>query len=440
MNDFASPEAEREYRASVERERRRRQKPRPHNHEEQSKILRQLNIGAVERLFLWLAKTDYYVLALSTYQSRIILSGMGMMVVFTSLMALCTSAYTISSTMITAGEGLARWLPTVALSLLYAFGIMIIDREIVGSSGNAGKWRNMVSGIVRIVFAIGIATTVSFPVELKLFEGRINTEIQKMEDETNREMESRIAAIRAPYLAASESTLDSIRSSIDSYNREIATLTGEIAREASNVQCAERCQSFRRQKEQAQRAVQAEQQRLNSVLTTVQLPQAAQGEVEDLQSRMQANRGHVDLMTKWEALERLKAAPDSNFAVLAWFILGFFMLLELVPLSLKATLGKTEYHYYLESRALLNNQKIVGVTNEYLRRMQEDPAIIETMPRELTDIIARLIEDEATAVDEESYDLYSSPANAARAAGPQPADPPPPGFEDPEGPTRAERA
>jgi hypothetical protein len=439
MNEFVSPEAERDYRASLEREQRRRQRPRPHNHEDQSKILRQLNIGPLERVFLWLAKTDYYVLALSTYQSRIILSGMGMMVVFTSLMALCTSAYTISTTMITSGDGPARWIPTVALSLLYAFGIMIIDREIVGSAGNAGKWRNILSGIVRIVFALGIATTVSFPVELKLFEGRINTEIQKMEDETNRAMENRIAQIRAPYLAASQSTLDSIRASIDSYNREIATLTGEIAREANNVQCGERCQGFRRQKEEAQRAVQAEQQRLNTVLTTVQLPQARQGEVEQLEARMDANRGHVDLMTKWEALERLKAMPDSNFAVLSWFILGFFMLLELVPLSLKATLGKTEYHYYLESRALLNNQKIVGVTNEYLRRMQEDPSIIEKMPRELTDIIARLMEDEATAVDEEAHDLYSQPAHTGRTAAAVPADPPPPGFDTFEGPTVVER-
>jgi hypothetical protein len=373
---------------------------RVHNHQERASIFRRLHIGPVDHWFLWLAKTDYYVLALSTYQSKMILEGMGMMVMFTSLMAFCTSSYTIATTMVTSG-GAERWIVVLFLSLLYAFGIMIIDREIVGSSGNAGPWRSAVSGVVRLVFALAIATTVSFPVELKLFEGRIDTEIQKMEDEANGSMAATIERIRAPSLEANRAALDGIRASINSYNQEIATLTGEITREAHNVECAARCQEFRAQKDETQNKLEGEQARLAALMKNVQLSPSDAQAVTALENRMSANRGHADLMTKWEALERLKATPGSNFAVLSWFIMGFFMMLELVPLSLKMTLGKTEYHYYLESRSALNNQKIISVTNLYLRKMIADPDSIKDMPAEITDVIANLMEDEATSVEED---------------------------------------
>lgn len=408
MSEFLNPEAEARHRRTQQFEELRRRRHVPHNHSEKQKILAQLHIGPVERFLLWLAKTDIYALSLATFQSRVTLNGMGMMVLFTSLMAFCTSSYTIATTMVTSG-GPERVIAVLLLGSLYAFGIMIIDREIVGASAVPTTAQKIISPLVRIIFAVGIAFTVAFPVELKLFEGRIATEIQQMESEANLEYQQKIDKIKAPYLDANRSTIDGITASINSYNAEIATLTGEIDREAKNVACAARCQEFRAQKERAEQAKLQEQTRLEKVMRSVTLPPAEAAEVQKIETQMEANRGHQDLMTKWEALERLKAEPGSKFDILAMFITGFFMLLELVPLSLKATLGKTEYHYYLESRSALNHTKIVGLTNYYLDMMLRNPDGIKDMPTEITDIIARHMEDEAMAGPE--YDDRSNPDN-----------------------------
>ena len=190
---------------------------------------------------------------------------MGMMVLFTSLMAFCTSSYTISSTMVTSG-GAERWIAVLLLGTLYAFGIMIIDREIVGASATPTPAQRFISPVIRIVFAVGIAITVSFPVELKLFEGRIATEIQKMETDSNLQFQQKIDAIKSPYLDANRASLDSMRATINSYNAEIATLTAEIEREANDVECAAECQRFRAQKEATQAKLRDEQTRMASLV------------------------------------------------------------------------------------------------------------------------------------------------------------------------------
>ena len=415
MDDFINEEARRKYQEHARFDELRRRRHVPHNHAEKQKILTQLHISPLEQFLLWLAKTDIYALSLATFQSRIILSGMGMMVLFTSLMALCTSSYTIATTMVTDG-GVERWIVVAFLAAIYGFGIMIIDREIVGASGGNGWVKTAASTIMRAIFALGIALTVSFPVELKLFEGRIATEIQNMETQQNLEFERKIGDIKQPYLDASKASIDGLQASINGYNAEIRTLTDEIEREAKNVECAARCQGFRTQKEAAETKKAETQAELNRVMSAVSLPPLERAEVQKLEKQMEANRGHQDLMTKWEALERLKKQPGSNFAVLSYFIMFFFMLLELVPLSLKMTLGKTEYHYYLEARSALNNQKIIGIANYYLDQMINNPSNTENMPTEITDIIARHLEDEQMA-GPEAFDT-ANPDNIPEQAQP----------------------
>jgi hypothetical protein len=408
VSDFLTPEHEAEYRRTLEFDVRRQRRHVPHNHTEKQKIIDQLRISPLEQFFLWLSKTDIYAMALSTYQSRMTLSGLGMMVFFTSTLAFCTATYTIATTMVTTGGG-ERWVVILFLGALYSFGIMIIDREIVGSQSSGSVWKNLLSGTMRLIFALCISITIAFPVELKLFEGRIAREIQSMETAANAQFQRKIDEIRAPSMSANQSALDSMRASINSYNAEIATLTREIDREANDVECAAQCQSFRRQKEEAQAKLREEQARMATLMNNVALPPVAAAQIKELEQKMKDNVGRRDLMTQWEALERLKANPNSNFALLAAFITFFFLMLELVPLSLKATLGKTEYSYYLEARAALNSQKVIGIANHYLLMMKSRPTKIESVPTEITDIIARHMEDEAMAGPE--YDDPNNPDN-----------------------------
>ena len=361
----------------------------PHNHQPLDKILRQLRVGPVERLLLWLSKTDCYVLTLSPYSNRLTLVSLGMMVLFTTLLALVSGIYALSSTLI-APESDWRWPISVVLGLLYAFGILIIDREIVGAA-------SMKSMPIRLVFAIGIATAVSYPVKLKFFEGRINNEINLMIEERNHDKLQRVSELKLTGEPERQQQRTAIRGRIASIDREVDVLDGQILREANDVRCDTRCQNFRRQKEELLRQHVVAERSLQELATRPALAPQLQREADDLEAGVKAERDvSYDFLTKWEALGRIKAGPNIDYEVLSWFVFGFFLLLELVPLALKWSLGKTEYNFYIEARTNLNKQKIIAINNIFMEAMQRDPMVaLEILPLEITDLIAAHMEDEA---------------------------------------------
>ena len=362
---------------------------RSHNHQPLDEVLRQLRVGPVERLLLWLSKTDCYVLALSPNSNRLTLVSLGMMVLFTTLLAFVSGIYALSSTLI-APESEWRWPISVVLGLLYAFGILIIDREIVGAA-------SMKSMPIRLVFAVGIATAVSYPVKLKFFEGRLNNEINLMIEERNRDKLQRVSELKLTGEPERQQQRTAIQGRIASIDREVAVLDGQILREANDIRCDTRCQNFRRQKEELLRQRVIAERSLQELATRPALAPQLQREVDDLEAGVKAERAvSYDFLSKWEALGRIKADPKIDYEVLSWFVFGFFLLLELVPLALKWSLGKTEYNYYIEARTNLNKQKIIAFNNIFMEAMQRDPMLaLEILPLEITDLIAAHMEDEA---------------------------------------------
>jgi hypothetical protein len=352
-------------------------------------VLRQLRIGPVERLLLWLSKTDCYVLALSPNSNRLTLVSLGMMVLFTTLLAFVSGIYALSSTLI-APDSDWRWPISVVLGLLYAFGILIIDREIVGAA-------SLKSMPIRLVFAVGIATAVSYPVKLKFFEGRLTNEINLMIEERNRDKLQRVAQLKLTGEPERQQQRTAIQGRIASIDREVLVLDGQILREANDVRCDTRCQNFRRQKEELLRQRVAAEKALQELASQPTLAPAIQKEVNELEAAVKAERAvSYDFLSKWEALGRIKADPKIDYEVLSWFVFGFFLLLEMVPLALKWSLGKTEYNYYIEARTNLNKQKIIAFNNIFMEAMQRDPMLaLEILPLEVTDLIAAHMEDEA---------------------------------------------
>lgn len=360
-----------------------------HTHRPVEEILRDLGVGRVERLLLWLAKTDYYVLWLSTFSSRRTLGGLGMMVVFTSLLAFFSSLYALKSTLVSP-DTFMHWPIVLALAVLYSFGIMIVDREIVGAVSRKALF-------IRFFFAIFIAIAVSYPVKLKFFEGRIQLEVNRMVDDKNAAKLKRIDDLKQIGEPERKQQREVIQRQLVSLDKEISVLDDEIKREAGIVECGPRCQAFRRQKE----ALESKRGRAAADLASLSRPEALpeniRKEIERLEQEVKEEHNvSYDFLTKWEALDRIKKASTSDYQVMSVFVFLFFMMLEMVPLGLKWSLGKTEYHYYLEARENLNNQKIISISNLFMEAMQRDPkAVLDLVPLEITDIIAAAMEDES---------------------------------------------
>ena len=389
-------------------------------------VKRRLHIRPLLNVLLWLSKTDYYVMSLCPTTARNTLASLGMMVIFTTSLAFASSLYTLKTAVVPPDASLA-WPISVALALVYAFGILIIDREIVGATSSRAAG-------IRLIFALLIATAVSYPVKLLFFEGRIVNEIDQMLEEEHAPKLERIEHLKSTIDKERWEQREGIKSQIAAIDNDIKVLDEEIEREKTIVHCGQKCQDLLAQKDEKMEERLELVEKLQSLNATGELPAPILEEINKLEAEMKARRdGAYDFLYKAEALERIADEVGSSYHLLSIFIFLFFALLETVPLFLKLALGKTEYHYYIEARTQLNNQKIVSWANLYLKWMQENEAdrdALERVPAEVTDKIAAAMEDESTPARRLDAELGSDPHREEEAdrdpiEGTTPPDDPP---------------
>lgn len=353
-------------------------------------VKRRLGISRLASPVYWLSKTDYYVLSLCPTTMRDTLLSLGMMVLFTTLLAFSAGLYTIKTTLIPPGEVYA-WPLSVGLALIYAYGILLIDREIVGATSAKAWW-------VRFVFAGLIATAVSYPVKLLFFEGRITSEISQMLDEEHAPKLQRIDELQRIAEDERRERRQSLRSQVESIDRDLGVMDEEIEREKNIGHCGPKCQALLATKEEKLAGRLVLVRELDALERPGQLPEPVRREIDRLRAEMDSRAASAyDFLYKTQALERIKAEMGTSYHILAWFIFGFFFALEIVPLGMKLAQGKSEYHWYIEARTQINNQKIVSLANLYVATMQEDDEMALEVPEEVTDIIAAVMEDESTA-------------------------------------------
>ncbi len=380
-----------------------------HSHKRLSQIKSEQNIGALEGVLLWLAKADLYVVSISTRHSRSMLSGLGAMVVFTALLAFVTSLYTLLSTLI-GPDNAYRWPIAVLLAGIYTYGIILIDREIVGATESSWK-----TTIVRMIFAIFIAVAVSYPAKLKFFEGRIDAEIDTIISEQNSDLLERRELIVVRAESERDTQISNIQTQIDSYSEQIQSMVDEIAVEMSQRGgCGPRCESLTAQNETLNQRLESLKSQLADMVQNSSFSSLANNELEAIDQEISSKRlVAYDILYKIEALDRITAANTSALMV-SWFLLGFFLLLEMVPLALKWSIGHTEYHYYINARNNINKQKIVSIANIFIQMMQDDPEqVFNGVPREITDFIAYMLEDESVDLDHPE-DMLSTYSDAMR--------------------------
>ena len=242
-------------------------------------VKRRLHIRPLLNVLLWLSKTDYYVLSLCPTTARNTLASLGMMVMFTTALAFASSLYTLKTAVVPPDVSLA-WPIAVALALVYAFGILIIDREIVGATSTSAR-----AQMIRFLFALLIATAVSYPVKLLFFEGRIVNEIDQMLEEEHASKIERIEDLRSTVDKERWEQREGIRSQIDAIDNDIKVLDEEIKREGNIVNCGPKCQALLAQKKEMMEERLGLVERLEGLATTGALPASILEEINELGGR-----------------------------------------------------------------------------------------------------------------------------------------------------------
>ncbi|NNE54798.1 MAG: DUF4407 domain-containing protein, partial [Flavobacteriales bacterium] len=81
----------------------------------------------------------------------------------------------------------------IVFGLIWGFMIFNLDRYIVGSMKNRGSfWRDLVVALPRVGLAVIIAVVISKPLEMRLFQKEIDSELITMEQEVILEQENQL--------------------------------------------------------------------------------------------------------------------------------------------------------------------------------------------------------------------------------------------------------
>ena len=112
-------------------------------------------------------------------------AGMGGTILFTALMAMLSGGYAMFYVFNN---------PQVSIAFGVFWGMLIfnLDRFIVNTMYSDGKvtisWQELYSGLPRIIMAIFLGIVISTPLELKIYEKSINTEIKSLKQNKLKEL------------------------------------------------------------------------------------------------------------------------------------------------------------------------------------------------------------------------------------------------------------
>lgn len=390
--------------------------PRSHTHESKEQIRRRLNVNAFGYFLLKLAKADLYAVSICTDNSRNNLYSLGFMVLFTAALAFLSSWYTFSTMLLPPNEP-SSYLIGFGLALVYMGGIIIIDREIVSAVKSSFS-----TTLIRLVFAALIATAISYPIKLKLFEGRLDAVIGQMIEEESAGLRNEQVRIQEQIDAIGK-RFESIQSdersvqmtTLENLGSEKLVLSRRLDEELGRGGIGPKSRELQSLLSDLNARIDAQRSNLESISNRT-ISEQDRAYLQGLESRFNQLEQQIihqkassyDLLTKWQASERLKKEEGASYLIISWFVIAFFFALEMVPALLKFALGKSEYNYYLEARQNINSQKIVSIANLYIDAMQRDPQNALQTPTEITDWMHASMEDEVTP--------YIAPRTPSRTA------------------------
>lgn len=131
----------------------------------------------IQEAFWWCSGADKRLLRMCPAEHSKYM-GIGTVIFFTALMATISSFFAISFVFGTDGS---KWLGCLAFALAWGAMIFFLDRFITNTMYSDGKvtisWLELRSALPRILISIFLGIVISAPLELKIFEKEIETQI-----------------------------------------------------------------------------------------------------------------------------------------------------------------------------------------------------------------------------------------------------------------------
>jgi len=318
------------------------------------------------RFFQFLSKTDRRVIEKCTDIAVKTQVTAGIFVLLTGSFAFLSCFYAVYSTF-----GALK--AAIPVALLYSACIVFVDREIVSATSKLAT-------LPRIGLAIIVGMVISVPLELLLFQNRIDQELVR-----NNRTENQAA-------------LDQMREDQQNFQRRITALETEMAGYRQNINeaglamqdettgavrdnrirtgIAGEGAAYRAAKDQLER----NQALLAASQTELQRLQGSEREVLERINRAYEQRAVPpvkDLLSRYEALEKVKVASPSTWTM-AWGVRLLIIMIEVIPALMKLLQQTNEYNVILEATRRINITRVYAIANDSIDQIIASPNVLPT--------------------------------------------------------------
>ncbi|MEO6759219.1 MAG: DUF4407 domain-containing protein [Saprospiraceae bacterium] len=298
-----------------------------------------------EQFFLFCAGVEPSILEKSP-SDRNKYAGIGATIFFTGVLAFFSSGYALYTVF-------DSYLLAIGFGLVWGLMIFNLDRYIVMSMKSRGQWwRNLSVAFPRLIMAILLAVVISKPLELKIFEKEIRTELAQMEQEVFKQQDDRVKERYQPQIADLQTQIAGLKAELTAKTAARDSLATRALQEADGTGGSRHPNLgpiYRAKKAEADQA----QSELTQLLA-VQLPAITEKEqaILALESTQAGTLTTLDrsrydgLAARIDALSRLSAKSLAIFYA-SLFITLLFVAVETAPILVKLISSRSPYDYVL---------------------------------------------------------------------------------------------
>jgi len=272
--------------------------------------------------------------------------GIGATIFFTGLLAFFSSGYALYTVF-------ESWWAAAAFGLVWGLMIFNLDRYIVMSMKSYGKWyRDLVVALPRVVLAVLLALVISKPLEMKIFEKEIQSELVQMEQEVFKSQEDRVKDRFQVEITDNRAQIAALKDEITVKTAARDTLTKLAVQEADGTGGSKKKNLgpiYRAKKNEADLA-QAELTALMAlnqplILEKEQAVQALEKNIGTETASLERAR-YNGLAARMEALSRLTKKSEAML-IASLFIMLLFVAIETAPILVKLISYRSPYDYLL---------------------------------------------------------------------------------------------
>ena len=327
----------------------------------------------VTRFLWWCAGADSYFLKQSPKQDRVKYAGIGGVVLATGLLAAISGAFAYYTIFKTKGDandeaGISWGLGIGIFVFMIVWGTIIfnLDRFIVSSTGKGDgtdtiSWKEIGQAFPRILIAIVLGFAISAPLEIKILESEINSELSKYQEKYTTELNVNTDKLFKQKQAALEKDKAEYEGKLNTYESQLKGFDVEIDKLVA-IQQAEmqdkRAYGFGPVAKKMQADID------NKRLEKDKFIKLKAAEVGSWRKQLDFSNEKInelsdDLRKSYKKNERTAHGYDGLLkriqisheigGVIPWVILAVFLCIEMGPIFFKMMMTKGPYDYMVEN-------------------------------------------------------------------------------------------